>query len=85
VPEVINDELLLATYPTEFSDYQYCYYDPPLPFQSRFEALAEHRRHVKEMLKDIEPNLDWYEGPWESESELLWTSGEEYQIKAMFE
>jgi hypothetical protein len=28
------------------------------------------------MLKDVEPNLDWYEGPWEGEDELLWRETE---------
>ncbi|KIV99270.1 uncharacterized protein PV09_09039 [Verruconis gallopava] len=63
----------------------FCCYGPAIQFQSRFEALAEHRRSVKEYLRDIEPDLDWYEGPWEGVNELLWTGDEEHQLRYMFE
>jgi hypothetical protein len=80
-----GDQLLSPLFPTSHgtippddfnSDYMCCIYGPPPPYQSRFDALAEHRRYVKNMLKDVEPNLDWYEGPWEGEDELLWRETE---------
>jgi hypothetical protein len=79
-----GDQLLLDTYPSDFSPYRHRSYGLPPQFHSRFDALAEHRRYVKEMLKDIEPNLDWYEGPWDGAIELLWTSAGECSMKAMF-
>lgn len=54
-------------------------------FQSRFEALAEHRQFVMDSLRDIEPGLDWCVGPWpEQKSELLWGGDEELEYGAMF-
>jgi hypothetical protein len=51
---------------------------------SRFEGLVAHRREVKHMLRNIEPKLDWSEGPWVSAEELLWTGDEEAEWKATF-
>jgi hypothetical protein len=70
--------------PTSSIDYQFCSCPPAPIYESRFDALAAHRREVKEMLKDIEPILDWSEGPWTSAEELLWTGDEEAQFRAMF-
>ena len=85
-PSSFGGHMLQSIYPNNGPiDYYYCSHSPAPVFQSRFEALADHRKHTMELLKDIEPNLDWYTGPWDHEkSELLWTGDEEAQYRAMF-
>jgi hypothetical protein len=85
-PGAVDETLLPAYYPAgDPVGYYYGGGSPAPVFQSRFDALAEHRRFVKDLLRDIEPGLDWSEGPWpEQKSELLWGGEDKMQYGAMF-
>ena len=85
-PSSLGGNILSSIYPTDGPiDYFYCSSDPAPVFESRFDALAAHRHHVKDMLKEVELNLDWFEGPWaKDQSELLWTGYVEPEWAAMF-